>query len=383
MSGCITLLTSPIPPTNMTSDINHDTAERADDLVDSAGEPAAEQFHVLTPWGWRPELAEELEQMKPGAELGRVVSDKGTHLEVQTAAGRLNVNMSLGDWRNEGRPVVGDWLVTSQRDSDDWWVDELLARHSWLRRRRPKRLGVPHYLAANIDVVALVMSMNKDFCDRRLARFLVAINEGHAKPLLLLTKSDLIRDPNLWSDKINKVTKDHPTLPLYKLDARSPDSVSIVKSYLSDGETMVLVGSSGVGKSTIINTLLGYEHMETAAIRARDDRGKHTTTYRELIPLPDNSGLIIDTPGVREIEPWSLDDEHTAAAFPRLIELAKSCGFTNCIHSDEPGCAVTPHLEDDPSLAKALHTWRLMNGHTARSSDRRAPRIRGTKRSRK
>jgi ribosome biogenesis GTPase len=206
-------------------------------------------------------------------------------------------------------------------------------------------------LAANIDVVFLVNGLDADFNLRRLERYLLVSLEGGARPVILLNKSDLCPDLDACLRAVETIAG---TTPIHVLSAKRSEGIDAVRGYLQMGITCALLGSSGVGKSTIINRVLGQEYMKTLEVRPTDERGRHATSHRELILVPEG-GLFIDTPGLREIQPLS-EGDGIQDAFDDIEELALNCKFRDCRHDAEPGCAVRRALE-----AGTLDLNRLMN----------------------
>jgi ribosome biogenesis GTPase len=195
-------------------------------------------------------------------------------------------------------------------------------------------------LAANLDVVFIVSSLNEDLNLRRLERYLTLAWESGATPVILLTKADLHPDPDAAAAEVGTIAYG---VPVHPLSARTGAGVAAVREHLLPGVTAALLGSSGVGKSTLVNTLTGEELLATQAIRD-DGSGRHTTTRRELVVLP-GGGLVIDTPGLRELQLWEAD-EGLEEAFEDVAELAAQCRFSDCAHETEPGCAIQAALED-------------------------------------
>ena len=195
-------------------------------------------------------------------------------------------------------------------------------------------------LAANVDVVFIVTSLNEDLSLRRLERYLILARESGAQPVVLLTKSDLADDPAASLVAVRSVAAD---VPVHALSSVTGEGLDAVRSYLRPGVTAALLGSSGVGKSTLINTLAGNELLETQELRS-DGQGRHTTVRRELVQLPGGA-LVIDTPGMRELQLW-VADEALEETFDDVTSLFEHCRFADCTHESEPGCAVKAALAD-------------------------------------
>jgi ribosome biogenesis GTPase len=238
------------------------------------------------------------------------------------------------------RPAVGDWvgLQPASGEGMDTIVHLFERRTRFVRQAAGRRPGV-QVVAANIDAVFVVTSFVQDFNPRRLERYVTSVHESGARPVLVLNKMDLCAEPEPYIDEASAVA---PGIPVLGVSATEQRGLDALRTQIGAHETVALVGSSGVGKSTLVNWLLGAEVQKTAAVRGPDGRGRHTTTHRELIPMP-GGGILIDTPGMRELQLWSASDA-LRDAFPDLEDLAAQCRFRDCRHRREPGCAVTAAL---------------------------------------
>ena len=276
---------------------------------------------------------------------GRVILQHRNGYLVVTDAGELQAKAS-GRLRHEaqetGPPAVGDWVALSPNPQNGAaTIHAVLPRHTAFVRRAADSARRTQILAANIDVAFVVTSMNADLNPRRIQRFLAAAMDSGARPVLVLTKSDLSADPQAEAAQVAAL--ETQTLVL-TVSARQGVGLEALRLQVEPGETCVLIGSSGVGKSTLVNAFLNEDRMATQAIRASDDQGRHTTSHRQLIPLP-SGGLIIDTPGIREV--GLIDaEEGVEAVFDDIEHLMQECRFTNCGHVSEPGCAVQAALAD-------------------------------------
>jgi ribosome biogenesis GTPase len=238
-------------------------------------------------------------------------------------------------------PVTGDWVLARCDAHGTPWVTEVLPRFTHLQRRDGS--GRPQALVANVDTALLLIGATGDFNPRRLERFVALVQPAGVQPVVVLTKIDLAADPSALHDTLRARLPRH--LPILLLDARSPQAAQMLAPYLGAGQTLVLLGSSGAGKSTLTNSLLGGAVQSTGAVRAGDERGRHTTTARSLFVLP-GGGCVIDTPGLRTLRPDG--DLHTLnAGFDDIAALAQQCRFADCRHLSEPGCAVHAAVDSD------------------------------------
>jgi ribosome biogenesis GTPase len=239
-------------------------------------------------------------------------------------------------------PAVGDWVAVRTVPGERRAVIvDLLPRRTKFSRRAAGKRADEQIVAANVDVVFIVQSLDSTLNLRRLERYLVVASESGARAVVLLNKSDLSENPAELRAEVERVAAG---APVHLLAAREGVGLEALQGYLGEGVTGAVIGSSGVGKSTIINRLLGEEYLPTQDVRGFDDKGRHTTTRRELVILPGR-GLLIDTPGMRELQLLA-GTEGLEAAFEDVQALAMECRFRDCRHREEPGCAVRQALED-------------------------------------
>ena len=312
---------------------------------------------------------------KADSQPARVLIEFNHNYRVATAQGELDAVLA-GRVKHHARsraelPAVGDWVVVRKRPEEDRGaIVAVLERRSRFSRRMAGQVTDEQVVAANADVVFLVMAMDDDFSPRRLERYLLMARESGASPVVLLTKPDLSDDlPGRVADAV-AVAGD---VPVHVVSPKTSEGLALVASYLTAGRTGALLGSSGVGKSTIINRLAGVDRQRTREVRAVDSKGRHTTSHRELIVLPDG-GLIIDTPGMRELQLWEAAGG-IRETFEDIEALAGQCRFTDCRHRGEPGCAVSAAVAAGslPSArVDSYHQLQAELDYLARQQDERA-----------
>ena len=277
---------------------------------------------------------------------------------VQTASAEILANVSGGvRHRASGPqdfPAVGDWVAIKPGGHGRRAVIQaVLPRRSRFSRKVSGETTVEQVVAANVDTVFVVMGLDGDFSLRRVERYLITAWDGGASPVVLLNKSDVCEDV---AGALAAVQGVAPGVPVHALSTKYDPDLSCLAPYLLPARTIALLGSSGVGKSTIVNRLVGHDVQRTAEVRASDQKGRHTTSRRQLIPLPGGA-LLIDTPGMRELQLWE-GDAGVAAAFEDIEALAAGCRFGNCRHDTEPGCAVKVAAEDGRLTADRLASYR-------------------------
>jgi ribosome biogenesis GTPase / thiamine phosphate phosphatase len=271
-------------------------------------------------------------------------------------------------------PAVGDWVAVRQRPEDGAVIVGVLPRRTAFTRRAAGEPTGEQVVAANVDVVFVVMGLDRDYNPRRLERYLLMARESGAAPVILLTKPDL--SPDL-SAHLRDVTTLAGDIAVHVVNPKRGEGVEQLHAHLEAGRTGAMLGSSGVGKSTIINRLVGVDVQRTREVRASDSRGRHTTTHRELVMLP-GGGLIIDTPGMRELQLWDAADA-VRETFDDIDALAAGCHFTNCRHRDEPRCAVKAAVAEGTLPAERLDSYVKLQDELAtlaRQQEERAWRTR-------
>ncbi|MEK8130651.1 ribosome small subunit-dependent GTPase A [Paenibacillus filicis] len=309
-------------------------------------------------WGWDDALEAEFAPYREhGYEPGRVTLEHKRLYRIVTAAGELLGEVS-GKLMHQaaGRadyPAVGDWVALQPRLSDGRAIIHgLVPRRSKFSRRAAGPAVEEQIVAANVDTVFLVHALNQDYNLRRLERYLTLAYESGASPVILLSKADLCEDVEARTAEVESIALG---VPVHAVSTLLGEGLDPLAAYLHPGKTVALLGSSGAGKSTLVNRLYGSEVLRTGGIREGDDRGRHTTTHRELIRLPEGA-LLIDTPGMRELQMWDAD-AGLGTAFGDVEELAQACRFGDCGHGSEPGCAVRAALEDGTLTAARYQNY--------------------------
>jgi len=285
----------------------------------------------LEDYGWSPFFLERFrEYQERGLSPGRVSAVYRGSCLIQTGDAELRVQTC----RCPEAPAVGDWVAWRAAEFSTPVIEAVLPRRSVLRRKSAGPRTEAQVVAANVDVVFLVMGLDGDFNPRRMERLLTMTYDSGAIPVIVLNKADAPSDGVERRRLIEELALGTPVLLVSALTGAGIDGL---RSFMRRGQTVVLIGSSGVGKSTIINRLFGKELMPTREVRAKDSRGRHTTTHRQLVSHP-GGGLLIDNPGIREVQLWA--SEALADSFDDIETLARSCRFRDCSHQTEPGCAV-------------------------------------------
>ncbi len=264
---------------------------------------------------------------------GRVISVFKDLYRVSFGNNEINAPITGNMIKSADFPVVGDYVEIS----DEGQITEIYPRKTILSRKVAGKEIKEQPIVSNVDFIFIVTSLNKDFNIARLERYLTMVYESGSNPCFILTKSDLDDEVN---EKVASLEEIAFGVPIHVVSSYEDKGIDEIRDYLKDEKTIGLIGSSGVGKSTLINKLLGNEIIKTKEIRVTDDKGKHTTTRREMFKVGE--GYIIDTPGMREIQIWSGD---TSSSFEDVEELAKLCRFSDCTHGNEPGCAVNKAIE--------------------------------------
>lgn len=339
-----------------------------------------DEYTNLVKLGWHPFFDRHFEMYRSdGFAPARVARENRSNYQIYSEVGELTAELS-GKFRfhagEKGHlPAVGDWVVAGVRpDEGRATIHALLPRRSAFSRKgvTPNTRVEQQVLAANVDYVFLVSGLDHDFNLRRIERYVATAWDSGAAPVILLNKADLCQT---LDSHIERVASIAVGVPVHPVSAIQNEGLEALDQYLSEGKTVAFLGSSGVGKSSIINRFIGEERMKVNSVRDWDSHGRHTTTHRELIILP-RGGIVIDTPGMREIQTWG-DKDGLGRTFEDIEFLASQCRFTDCRHQTEPGCAVREGIENgavDPGRLKNYIKQQKELKHMARRIDSQTAR---------
>lgn len=312
----------------------------------------------LTKFGWTKGLAKvwanlDLKDCHPA----RVVADFGTSLKIALPDIRpAELSGKIAHYANRDNvPKVGDWVAVRLLDNSPAVVEEVLSRRNEIARKIAGKRTTKQIIAANVDVAFVLLALDDDFSVERLRRFLYQLSVHTIRPVIVLNKADKTRDIAFYTQQLEEFN-----LPIIITTATTGTGIDEILAQIHQGDTAILLGSSGVGKSTITNRLLGEEVQHTQAVRASDSTGKHTTVHRELFVL-SNGGLLIDTPGIRELQLWG-EESDLAENFNDIAILASQCKYKSCSHTNEADCAVQQALRSGALSASHYASYQKMKG---------------------
>lgn len=315
-------------------------------------------YNTLRKYGLNDEFISQAEKFQ-GFFLGRIYEQHRDLYKVVTENGKLDaVVAGKLAYRAKSKvyfPAVGDYVLIDREDQDIGTavIHHILPRQSMLTRQASGTGNEEQIIAANIDVIFICMSLNEDFNLRRLERYLTMAWDSMATPIIILTKSDLSND---LEHRLSEVETVAMSVDVVVCSSANEKGLDEIYPYIHPGKTVAFIGSSGVGKSTIINHLLGEDILKTSSIREDDDKGRHTTTHRQLILLP-MGGIVIDTPGMRELQ---IAGGNIAKAFEDIEDLALQCKYHDCTHGVEPGCAVKKAIKEEILSMKRFESYQKL-----------------------
>jgi ribosome biogenesis GTPase len=310
----------------------------------------------LLQFGWTDEFHKKWQALaQPGLVPARVIADFGTSLKIATpSVVTAGLSGKLAHYTaSELTPKVGDWVGARLSSNGPAVIEVLIPRRNEIARKVAGKQTLKQIMAANIDTAFVLLALDNDFSIERLKRFIYQLSVGHVAPVIVLNKADEAKDIDTYIAAIRPLN-----LPIVVSAAINGTGVAEIMSYIGHGDTAILLGSSGVGKSTLTNQLLQRDVQATKTVRHSDSTGQHTTVHRELFVLP-NGGMLIDAPGIRELQLWGAEEE-LAENFDDIIRIMAQCKYTNCRHSGEEGCAIQKALGDGSLTASHYASYTKM-----------------------
>ncbi|MBI3288827.1 MAG: ribosome small subunit-dependent GTPase A [Elusimicrobia bacterium] len=327
---------------------------------------------ILEDWGYDARWAESFgDSAAQGLFAARLIEEQRGLFKIVSATGESSAR-TPGAMRHKaadraGLPAVGDWVCAQALSGERVAViRRILPRRTKLSRKAAGETMEEQVIAANLDAVLVMTALNADFNPRRLERFLTVSRESGAAPVLVLNKLDACPDPQPYLEAARAVAAG---CAIVAVSAKNGAGLEALAEWIKPGRTVGLVGSSGVGKSTLVNRLAGVDKLKTAATRASDERGRHTTTHRQLFILPEG-GILLDTPGMREMQFWDAE-RGISGTFEEIDALAPLCRFKDCGHGAEPGCSVKAAVESGTLPPERLEAWRKLKNEVRDGQKRR------------
>lgn len=322
-----------------------------------------EQTLKITDYGFNYDLITERTNAVPA----RITAVHKGRFGIVSDYGEGYARLKSKEYYYEGKafPTVGDFVLIDYVEDGDSRIVSTLNRKTYFSRRDPDKGKGEQAIAANFDYVFIMQSLNKDFNPKRLERYLTAVRQSKAEPVIVLTKADLTEDYLPYILDVSRVAYGVDT---HIVSAKTGYGLDKLSKYLVKGNTLVFLGSSGVGKSSLVNTLAGEELMDTNGIREDDSKGRHTTTHRELIMLK-NGVMIIDTPGMRELGMWDVS-EGLGEAFADVEKYMEKCKFRDCKHANEPGCAVRKAIENGELDSARFENYKKIKAEAKYADDK-------------
>ena len=335
---------------------------------------------MIENYGWSEELQRRFHEFAAqDLTPGRVVIHQRGPYRIITSTGEMPAEMSgklAHTAAQGGYPVAGDWVAVSVRQPENAaTIHHVVPRLSAFIRKAAGTARTSQVVAANVDVAFLALSLNDDLNLRRMERYLASTRESGAEPQIILTKSDLTAGAAAMKASVEDAAKG---VTVHMVSALTGEGLDSVVTAIGRGRTAVLLGSSGVGKSTLVNALVGSQVMATQAIREDDAKGRHTTTHRELVLLP-GGGLLLDTPGMREMGLWDAE-AGVAETFADIEELAAQCRFSDCKHGNEPGCAIRAAMDEGKLDEGRWRSFAKLQGEVAHLDRKDNPKARAATR---
>ncbi len=326
---------------------------------------------TLKKLGWRKFFQQQLEpdcQLIPARVIRQDLDRYHLFSEKGQLVGTLPGRTRIETESRADLPTVGDWVLVApvgNADPDQFVIQKTLLRSSKFSRKEAGDRFDEQIIAANIDAVFIVTGLDDNFSPSRIERYLLLAWNSGASPVIVLNKADLCDDLDEKTEQIRAIATG---APIHVVSALNNSGIKKLKAYIPEGTTAAVLGSSGVGKSTIINRFLGYDHFETGNVRDFDSKGRHTTTHRELCIMQDG-GLVIDTPGMREIQLWA-DEDALTSSFEDVESIASTCRFNDCKHQSEPGCAIRAAIDSGELSDERIDSYRKFQRELAHFAEK-------------